>query len=73
MVLCLITFAALEVCHAEMVAVNGMLSMGFDDFFQDGYILLPVKTSGVATEYTVADPEGGQPCGDGKGMPRPKL
>jgi hypothetical protein len=35
-------------------------------------IVLPVKTSGPGTEYTVADRKGGQPCTDGHGMPKPK-
>jgi hypothetical protein len=35
-------------------------------------ILLPIKTWGFGTEYTVADTEGGQPCTDGNGMPKPK-
>jgi hypothetical protein len=38
----------------------------------DIFILLPVKTEGLGTEYTVADTEGGQPCTDGNGMPKLK-
>src|SRR6266545_7885962 len=37
-----------------------------------GDIVLPVKTSGPGTEYTVADTKGGQPCTAGNGMPQPK-
>lgn len=34
------------------------------------FILLPVKTKGLGTEYTVADNPGGQPCTEENGMPR---
>lgn len=35
-------------------------------------ILLPIKTKGPGTAYTVADSEGGQPCKNASGTPRPK-
>jgi hypothetical protein len=35
-------------------------------------ILLPIKPKSPGTAYTVADNQGGQPCNDGNGMPRPK-
>ena len=36
----------------------------------EAFILLPIKTGGSGTEYTVADRKGGQPCNDGNGMPK---
>jgi hypothetical protein len=47
-------------------------SSGLMLFLQGNPIVLPIKTRSPGTEYTVADAEGGQPCSDAHGRPKPR-
>jgi hypothetical protein len=71
----------LTCCSKRVRRCNTVSSVGSLTAFSPPYslqvgpassIVLPVKTSGPGTEYTVADTNGGQPCTDGNGRPKPR-